>query len=156
MSKFLKLVFSIAICQVIGIISGVATRESVTTWYQELTKPSFNPPNYIFAPVWIILYTLMGISLFLIWKDGLDKNNSKFAFYFFIFHLVINGLWSFVFFKWQSLMFSFFVITILWIIIIIIIYLFYKLNKLSSILLIPYLLWVSYASILNYYIWRLN
>lgn len=156
MAKIIKLILSIVICEGVGIIAGIATRESVNTWYQLLNKPSFTPPNYLFAPVWIVLYFLMGISLFLIWKDGLDSKIKKFAFFFFLFHLFINGIWSFFFFKWQLLFYSFLVISFLWILIIITIILFYKVNKISAFLLIPYLLWVSYASILNYTIWRIN
>ncbi len=156
MDKVLKLIICIVICEGVGIIAGLATRESISTWYQTLNKPSFNPPNFIFAPVWTVLYLLMGISLFLIWKDGLNDSLTKFAFFFFLFHLLVNGLWSFVFFKFQSLLGAFIIIIFLLILILLTIILFYKINKVASFLLIPYFIWVSYATILNFSIWRLN
>ncbi|MCX7833779.1 MAG: tryptophan-rich sensory protein [Ignavibacteria bacterium] len=154
--KIFKFILCIAICEGVGIIAGIATSESVNTWYQSLNKPSFTPPNYIFAPVWSILYLLMGISLYLIWNEGLQRKNVKFTLYFFIFHLLINGLWSFVFFKWHLIFLAFITLLFLWNMILISFILFYRINKLAAFLLLPYLIWVMYASFLNYFIYKIN
>ena len=156
MSNTFKIIISIIICEGVGFVAGIATSKSIGEWYQFLNKPSFNPPNWIFGPVWTILYLMMGISLFLIWKEGLDISGVKFAIIFFIIHLLINALWSFVFFRWHSPGFAFIVIIVLWLMILISIVLFNKINPTASLLLIPYLLWVSFASVLNFSIWKLN
>jgi translocator protein len=156
LNNILKLIFSIVLCEGIGFIAGIATSKSITQWYSFLQKPSFNPPNWIFGPVWTLLYLMMGISVFLIWKQGFDINNVRIALIFFFLHLLINCLWSFVFFLWHSPFWAFIVIVILWIMIIVCIILFKDINITAAILLIPYLLWVSFAAVLNFSIWKLN
>ena len=138
MNNIVKLIICIVVCEGVGIIAGIATSKSIGEWYLYLNKPSFNPPNWIFGPVWTLLYLMMGISVYLIWKEG------------------INGLWSFVFFLWKSTGWGLVVILTLWLLIVICIILFYKINSTSAILLIPYLLWVSFASVLNWSLWKLN
>ncbi|MFA6605337.1 MAG: TspO/MBR family protein, partial [Patescibacteria group bacterium] len=121
-----------------------------------LNKPSFNPPSWIFGPVWTTLYILMGIALYLIWQEGLKKAFVKNSFILFIVNLVLNSLWSITFFGLQNPALAFLVIVLLWITILVLIIRFYRINKLASYLLIPYLLWVSFASVLNFSIWQLN
>ena len=150
------LIGSILLCQLAGIIGSVATTPAITTWYVYLNKPSFNPPNWIFGPVWVTLYTLMGVSLYLVWVKGLKNKTNAFAFKFFLLHLVFNSLWSIIFFGVKDVSFAFFVIAILWLMIIFLINLFWKIEKKASYLLLPYLAWVSFASILNFFIWQLN
>ncbi|MBM3205921.1 tryptophan-rich sensory protein, partial [Candidatus Shapirobacteria bacterium] len=132
------------------------TNPSIPTWYATLNKPSFNPPNWLFAPVWTILFILMGISLFLIWKKGLKTKGVKTALSIFSIQLVLNIAWSFFFFKFQSPFWAFIEIIILWFFILLMILKFFKINKAAGFLLIPYLLWVSFASFLNYTIYKLN
>jgi len=151
-----KLVVSILICQLAGIIGSIFTAPSVATWYQAINKPSFNPPNWLFAPVWIILFLLMGISLYLIWQKGFVEKENKKALFWFILQLIFNVLWSFAFFGLQSPFYGLIVIVILWILILGTIFQFLKISKLAGKLLIPYILWVSFAALLNFSIWQLN
>jgi len=152
----LLLIVSIAISNLSGFIGAFATTSSVSTWYVELVKPFFNPPSWIFGPVWTILYTLMGIALYLIWSKGYNKKNIKSAVNLFLVHLVFNTLWSIIFFGQKNLGLAFVVITILWLMIACLIKLFYKLEKKAAYLLLPYIAWVSFASLLNLSIWWLN
>jgi len=155
-NNFLLLLSSIIICQMAGIIGSVFTTPAITTWYANINKPSFNPPNWLFAPVWTTLFLLMGIALFLIWKKGLNRKDVKTAFSVFMFHLVLNTLWSILFFGLKSPFAAFIEIIFLWIFILISIILFFRISKIAAYLLIPYIFWVSFASVLNFAIWRLN
>lgn len=151
-----QLIVSIVICQMAGAIGGFFTAKSVNTWYKTLVKPALNPPGWIFGPVWFTLYTLMGISLWLVLKEQKTGINIKPALFVFGIQLILNALWSVVFFGLQSPQFAFYVIIALWIGILLSIILFYPINPTAAVLLIPYLLWVSFASYLNYSIWKLN
>lgn len=152
----LKLIGSIIVCQVVGIIGALFTSPAIKGWYSNLNKPSFNPPNWIFGPVWTALYLLMGISLFLVWKKYNGDSNIKIALTIFFFQLVLNTLWSIMFFGLRNPMAGFIVIVVLWIAILLTIISFYKYSITASMLLIPYILWVSFATVLNYYLWKLN
>ena len=152
----IKLIVSISICQIAGIIGSIFTSPSISGWYADLQKPLFSPPNWIFAPVWILLFTLMGISLYLILKENLNDNTVKIGIAIFSFQLILNIGWSFLFFSLQNILYALFEIIILWLAILFTISQFWKINKKSSYLLIPYLLWVTFAAILNFTIWRLN
>ena len=152
----LKLLASITICQSAGIVGSFFTRASVSSWYANLNKPFFNPPNSVFGPVWGTLYLLMGFSLFLIWRKGLEIRKVKQFFSLFLSHLLINILWSFAFFGCRSPLAGLIVIAILWLAIVWIIIGFFRISRIASILLIPYILWVSFAAILNGYIFFLN
>lgn len=149
-----KIVISIAICQFAGIIGSIFTASAVTGWYVTLEKPVFSPPNWIFAPVWIILYFLMGISLYLIWTSK-TKDNRK-ALTVFGFQLILNALWSILFFGLQSPLYGLIDISFLLVGIILTILFSYKISVLAAVLLVPYLVWVSFATILNYNILLLN
>lgn len=151
-----KLILSIAVCQAAGLIGSVFTAPAIAAWYQTLEKPFFNPPDLLFAPVWIILYTLMGISLYIILKEGLSDKKIRFAVYIFAFQLILNSAWSFLFFGLKNPFLAFIEILILWAAIIITIRKFYAISKNAGLLLIPYILWVSFAAILNFSIWILN
>ena len=153
---FLKLVISIFLPLIAGFIGSVFTTSSITTWYAALNKPSFNPPNWIFGPVWTILYLLMGISLYLIWSKGIKKRSSKTALVVFLIQLALNSLWSILFFGLKSPFLAFIEIIILWFMILATIINFYRISKIASYLLIPYLLWVSFAFVLNFSIVLLN
>lgn len=153
--KWLTLIFAIVISQLAGFLGSLFTITSSGSWYAEITKPSFNPPNEVFGPVWTILYLLMGIALYLILVSK-NSQNRKIGLYLFFTQLILNTLWSILFFGVQSPLFAFIEIIILWIAILFTILYFYKINKTASYLLIPYMLWVTFAAILNFRIYLLN
>jgi len=153
--KWFKLVSSIIICQLAGIIGSIFTVNSIPTWYATLIKPDFNPPGWVFGPVWITLYLMMGISLYLVWKQDNFAGKNKLLTIFFI-QLFLNAIWSIIFFGLKSPGWAFADIMFLWLFILLTIVVFFKTSRTASILLIPYLMWVSFASVLNYFIWRLN
>jgi benzodiazapine receptor len=154
--EILILFSSIIICQLAGIIGSVFTTPAIPRWYANINKPSFNPPNWVFAPVWTTLYLLMGIALFLVLRKGLNEKDIKIAIAVFVFQLVLNSLWSFLFFGLESPFAAFIEIIFLWAAILISIILFFRISGVAGALLIPYILWVSFASVLNFSIWRLN
>ncbi len=154
--EIFKLIVSILICQGAGIVGSVFTVPSIKTWYDALNKPSFGPPNAVFGPVWVTLFLMMGISLFLIWRQGSQVPGIKVALTVFSVHLILNIIWSFLFFGLQSPRFAFIEIIVLWLAIALTIYLFYRISVISAVLLIPYILWVSFAAFLNFSIWQLN
>ena len=155
MNKLTRLIQCISIPLLVGGISGYYTATSITNWYVTLNKPSFNPPNYLFGPVWTTLYIIMGISLFLVLNKAKDLEKNKIIFVFSI-QLILNFLWSFLFFKFQQLGLALVEILIMWCSILFMIIVFYKTNKLAALINIPYLLWVSFATILTYSIYNLN
>lgn len=154
--KFVPLIISIAVAQLAGTIGSFFTFSAIPTWYSTLVKPVFNPPNWIFGPVWITLYTMMGVSSYLIWKKGIGNQEVKTALIVYAIHLFFNAIWSILFFGLKRLDVAFFEISILWSFIIFTIYLFGKIDNKAVILLVPYFLWVSFASVLNYSLWILN
>jgi tryptophan-rich sensory protein len=156
LKNILKLLASIIVCQAAGVVGSFFTIRSVDTWYASINKPFFNPPNSVFGPVWLALYFLMGFSLFLVWQKGLGGNYEKRAFTIFIIHLALNSFWSFAFFGCQSPIAGLIVIILLWLTILWLIISFYKISRAAAILLIPYILWVSFAAILNSAIYLLN
>ncbi len=151
-----KLLVSILACQVAGGIGAIFTAQSVSNWYAALNRPYFSPPNWIFAPVWTILYLLMGLSLYLVWKKGLENKQVKTGVMVFLFQLFLNSLWSFLFFGLQSSFYAFIGIIFLWLAILITIIIFSKISKKAAYLLLPYIIWVSFAALLNFNIWQLN
>jgi tryptophan-rich sensory protein len=152
--KVLKLVGCIVLAELAGGIGAIFTTPAINSWYTTLVKPSFNPPNYLFAPVWTVLFALMGIALYLVWES---KNKEKtLAYTIFFSQLVLNILWSLIFFGMKATGVAFVEIIILWVAILLNIIYFWKINKYAGILLLPYILWVSFASILNYAIYSLN
>lgn len=157
MKKKLTYVFiSVVICLVIGYLSSIVTQSSVNDWYTTLNKPSFNPPNWLFAPVWTVLYILMGISAGWVWAKGFHHKWVKTGLYHFGFQLLLNSLWSIVFFGLKNPFLAFLVIIALVIMLILTIKWFKVVSKFAAILLIPYLAWVCFATLLNYNIWVLN
>lgn len=152
--KILKLISAIVICFLAGIIGSLYTTNSISTWYVTINKPSFNPPNWLFAPAWTTLYILMGISLYIVWQQQ-SKTKNK-AYLLFYSQLVLNALWSIIFFGYHNLLLAFIEIIILWIVILWTIIEFHRISKTAAYLLIPYLGWVTFASILTYSVWRLN
>ncbi len=156
MKNLPKLIASIALCEVIGILSTPFTIAAISGWYAHLIKPSFSPPNWIFGPVWTLLYMMMGISLFLIWELGLKKKKVKTAVYYFGAQLVLNFFWSIAFFGLRSPLLGLITIVTLLALILLTMKHFYTLSKPAFYLLVPYLLWVSFATLLNVAIVILN
>ena len=151
-----KLIVSILIVFLGGALGTVATTPELTTWYAALTKPAWNPPNWVFGPVWSTLYVLMGIALFLVWREGLDRRDVRYAILIFAVQLGLNIAWSLVFFGLHSIFGGLVLIIILWLAIWANIVAFYVISKPAGLILIPYLIWVSIASYLNYTIYLLN
>lgn len=150
------LIFSLAIPLLVGFIGSLFTTPSISTWYALLIKPDFNPPNWLFGPVWTTLFILMGIALFLVLKAGRGSKNYSKALVVFGLQLVLNLLWSLIFFTLRSPFWALIEILILWWVILLNIYYFKAIKKTAAWLLVPYILWVSVATVLNFAIWRLN
>jgi len=155
-AKSIKLLVAVSVCLLAGFVGSIFTTPAISTWYITLNKPALNPPNWIFAPVWTTLFILMGISLFLVLQEDMKKIETKIAIGFFAGQLILNILWSILFFGFHSPLAGLIEIGFLWIAILFTIITFWKVSKVSAILLLPYLFWVSVASILNFLIWRLN
>ena len=157
MNKISRIAIGVIICLAVGYLSGMVTRTSITTWYATLVKPSFNPPNWIFAPVWTSLYVMMGIAAGLIWNQiPSQKEAVTKALQFFAIQLVLNALWSYLFFGMYNLMLATIEVVLLWLMIFETYSQFAKINKTASYLMLPYLAWVSFASVLTASIWWLN
>ncbi|HUU07940.1 MAG TPA: TspO/MBR family protein [Dehalococcoidales bacterium] len=152
----IKLVVSIIACQLAGLIGSVFTAPAITTWYAALQKPAFTPPNWLFAPAWLTLYLLMAIAAFLIWRKGLAQKEVKTALLIFAIQLILNALWSVAFFGLKSPLAGVIVIALLWVAILFTILRFFRLSVAAGALLLPYILWVSFAAALNMAIWQLN
>ena len=151
-----KLIASIALCQSAGIVGSFFTIPAIGSWYMFLNKPSFSPPNWVFSPAWLTLYTLMGIALYLVWTSYVPSSWKRKVMAFFIAHLAVNAGWSIVFFGLHNIALAFVVIIVLFVMIIFSIRIFYSVNRLAAHLLWPYLAWVSFATVLNYYLMVLN
>jgi len=154
MNKWVRLIVTVLICQSAGFIGSLFTTPSIATWYDKLQKPFFSPPNWVFAPVWFTLYALMGISLYLVWNKGIEKTKNPLIV--FGVQLILNAFWSFLFFGTRSPFYGLAGIIALWIAIMVTILKFYKVDKRAALLLLPYILWVSIATALNYYVFILN
>ena len=151
----LKFLISILLPLSLGAIAGMFTSQSVPEWYAALNRPSFNPPNWIFGPVWTTLYILMGISFFLIWKQEASKVRNR-AILIFLLQLLLNFAWSFIFFYFNMIGLALVEIILLWISIVMMLVVFYKIKPLASYINIPYLLWVTFATVLNASYYFLN
>lgn len=151
-----KLIVAILLSNAAGFIGSAFTFSAIPTWYVTLAKPSFSPPNWLFGPVWTILYVLMGIAAFLVWKRGSKRREVREALGFFIVQLVLNAAWSVIFFGFRSPACAFFEIVALLLAIVVTMRSFYAISRPAAWLLVPYLAWVCFASALNYAIWTLN
>ena len=156
MSSIVKLIIAIAIPVLVGAISGYFTITGVESWYQTIQKPSWNPPNWIFGPVWTTLYILMGISLYLIWKSDATPSLKWLAILLFALQLALNFFWSLIFFNQHAIGWALVEIIVLWLSILATIFVFARINNTAAWLLVPYISWVSFAGILTYTIWKLN
>jgi tryptophan-rich sensory protein len=150
------LLSAVVLCQAAGVIGSFITAPAIPTWYAALIKPAFNPPSWLFAPVWITLYTLMGIALFLVWRRGWEEPAVRAALGVFALQLLLNALWTPLFFGFHWLLPALFEIVLLWILILLTILRFRRLSPAAGWLLLPYLAWVSFAVVLNFSLWWLN
>jgi benzodiazapine receptor len=149
------LVVWVGLCVAVGLISGLLTRRAIPSWYASLRKPSFNPPNWIFAPVWMTLYVLMGVAAWMAWQQPSSQLRT-YALVWFAIQLGLNFLWSLIFFRWHAIAGALGEISILWLAILATMVLFWELHPLAGWLMVPYLAWVSFATMLNLGIFRLN
>jgi tryptophan-rich sensory protein len=154
-SQIVKLIASLLLPLGIGGIAGMFTTEAIPGWYATLNQPSFNPPNWVFGPVWTTLYTIMGVSLFMIWRLEAGKARNQ-AIFIFMLQLLLNFCWSFFFFYFKMIGMALVDISVLWITIIIMLVYFYKIKPLAAYINIPYLLWVTFATVLNIAYFFLN
>lgn len=154
--KIIKFIASILLCQMAGIIGVGFTTSALPLWYNALNKPFFNPPPWVFGPVWTILYIMMSLALFVIWTKETQSPKKQKALLIFFLQLFLNAMWSPIFFGLQSPFLGLIIIGFLWISILLTMIHFYKLSKAATWLLIPYFLWVSFAAVLNFSIWQLN
>lgn len=152
--SFIPLVLFVLVTQMAGIVGGLFTAPAIESWYAGLIKPTLSPPNWIFAPVWTLLYLLMGVAAYLVWKENTKEKND--ALFLFFTQLVLNSLWSILFFALKNPGLALFEIAILWSLILATLVKFLRIKKWAGYLLIPYLAWVSFATYLNFMIWRLN
>lgn len=153
---WLELVSAVIISQSAGIIGSAFTAPAIPNWYATLAKPSFQPPSWLFGPVWVTLYTLMGVAAFIVWKKGAGQRNGRIGIVLFAVQLVFNALWSIVFFGLKDLFLALAVIVTLFALIVATTYYFFQVSRAAGFLMIPYILWVLFATILNATIWSLN
>ena len=151
-----KLAITIIISLAAGGIGAIFTSPAIGSWYAGLSKPVFTPPNWLFGPAWTILYILMGVAAFYVWRQGLSAPSVKLALLVFLIQLILNLLWSVVFFGFHQLPGGIVVIVLLWIAILITLLRFWDISLIAGGLLIPYLAWVTFASALNIAVWILN
>jgi len=156
LNSFLKLIGAVVVSELAGGIGSLFTVSAIPTWYATLAKPALNPPSWIFGPVWTTLYLLMGIAAFLVWKKGWDRKDVQKALGVFLLQLVLNAAWSIIFFGLHSPLWALVDISAMWLAIVWTMVLFYRISKPAMWLLLPYILWVSFAAYLNYSILALN
>jgi len=156
MKDWMKLAISIIGCELVGLLGTVFTASSIPTWYAGLNKPFFSPPNWIFGPVWTLLYAFMGISFYLLWKKGWGKKSHVDARNFFLAQLAVNFIWTPIFFGLRSPILGLITIVLMWILIVVTMKKLYPISQNAFYLLIPYLAWVSFATALNAAIVFLN
>jgi tryptophan-rich sensory protein len=156
MTNSTRCIISIVLTVGLGSLGGIFTAPEIQGWFLHLNKPLWNPPNWLFAPVWTTLYLLMGIALYLIWKTKAEQDKKQWAIIIFIVQFALNTLWSFIFFKQHQVGWAFVEIMVMWLAILCTIIAFSRMNKTAAWLLVPYISWVSFAGVLNYCIWQMN
>jgi benzodiazapine receptor len=152
----IKLIICLALTFSAALVGSLFTRDAVPDWYATLNKPFFTPPDWLFGPVWTILYLLMAISAFIVWQKGLANPAVRIALILYLIQLILNALWSVIFFGLKLPLSAFIEILLLWSAIVFTILAFARVSITASLLLVPYILWVSFAAVLNFFIWFLN
>jgi tryptophan-rich sensory protein len=154
---FVRLVVACGVSLAAGVIGSLAvTGQGFSSWYAAIQKPGFTPPGWVFGPVWTILYLLMGVAAFLVWQRGLGSRPVRTALVWFLVQLALNAAWTPVFFGLHRIGLALLVIVLLWAVIVVTMYYFFRVSRPAGLLLVPYLLWVSFATVLNASIWHLN
>jgi len=156
MKRGLRILVFVLACELAGVIGSIFTSGSIPGWYAGLAKPSFNPPGWVFAPVWTVLYALMGIAAYLVYEKRQGRKDVGRALTIFASQLGLNVAWSIVFFGAHQILGAVIVIVLLWALILATIWLFSRISRAAAYLLIPYILWVSFASVLNISLYTLN
>jgi translocator protein len=156
MKNWLKLIISLVVPQAVAAGGAFFTVTGSGSWYQQINRPEWNPPGWVFGPVWTALYIMMGVAFYLVWKSDVAKGIKQKAMGLWIAQLIANFFWSFIFFGQQQIGLAFIEIVVLWILILLTIFAFARINKLAAWLLVPYISWVSFAAMLNFAIWQLN
>jgi tryptophan-rich sensory protein len=156
MKNWLRLVVSIILPLAVGAVAGMFTASEINGWFQTINKPTWQPPNWVFGPVWTVLYVMMGVAFYLIWNKEAPKTTKRLAMTLWIIQLVFNFLWSFIFFKKHQLDWALGEILVLWFFILLTILFFARISKLAAWLMVPYISWVTFASLLTFYIYDLN
>jgi translocator protein len=156
MKNWLKLVVSIFLPLAVGAVAGMTTASEINGWFQTIEKPAWQPPNWLFGPVWTVLYILMGIAFYLIWKTKAPKGIKRMAITLWLIQLVFNFLWSFIFFKEHQLDWALAEILVLWFFVLLSILFFARISKVAAWLMVPYISWVTFASLLTFTINELN
>jgi len=151
----IKIAICVITCLVLGSASGILAGSATTDWYNDLAKPSFQPPSWVFGPAWTLLYTLMGIAIALIWHSK-PAGIKRTAVTLFIIQFIINLIWSPIFFYLHNITLALVVIVLLWFLILATIRYFHRIDRRAAFLLVPYLLWVTFATVLNASIVYLN
>lgn len=154
--RVIKLIVALAVCQIAGLVASLFTTPAFAGWYAALEKPGFTPPNWVFSPVWIGLFVLMAVAAFLVWNKGFSTKGVKTALAFFGIQLLLNVLWSILFFGCRSPFLALVEIVTLWLAITVTILTFYRVSKPAAFMLVPYLLWVTFTATLSFAIFRLN
>ncbi len=153
MKSSYKLLISLFICLAVGVVAGYFTHDATMNWYPTINRPSWTPPSFVFGPVWMFLYFCMGIALWRVWTK---KPRNSWAIPLFGVQLFLNFIWSFIFFNFQSPFIAFIDLTLLWVFLLLTIIFFFDVDKIAGILLLPYILWVTFAGFLNFAFWTLN
>lgn len=156
LTNFWKLIISFLVVAAAALVGSLATMDAIPTWYTELNRTAITPPNWVFGPAWTLLYILMAIAAFLVWKKGLEKKEVREALQLFIAQLSFNALWSIIFFGQHEILMAFFEIVFLWLTILLTILWFSKISKLAAWLMVPYITWVTFAGILNFATYLVN
>jgi benzodiazapine receptor len=152
----IKFIICLAVTFTPAVIGSLFTRQAISDWYAYLNKPSFTPPDWLFGPVWTLLYLLMAVSAFLVWQKGLANPLVKIALALYLLQLILNGLWTPLFFGAKLLLVAFCEIVVLWVAIVLTILAFARVSTPAAVLLLPYIVWTSFAAVLNFSIWLLN
>lgn len=156
MRNWIKLIISLALPQIIGLTAAYFTQTGEGSWYRSVEKPGWNPPGWVFGPVWTILYILMGIAFYLVWKSNTPAKTKSIAMIFWIIQLVFNFFWTIIFFGQHQIGWALVEIIALWLLILFTIFAFARINKVAAWLMVPYISWVSFATLLTGTIWMLN
>jgi translocator protein len=156
MKQTIELIIAVLIAQTAGIIGAFFTAPAIPTWYAQLEKPDFHPPDGLFGPVWVALYTLMGVASFLVWRKRGANPYASGSLVAYAVHLMFNALWPVVFFGLRRPDWAFALIVVLWAMILTVMVLFFRVDRRATYLMLPYILWVSYAAVLNFSILQLN